>query len=128
MLDGTCGGFPLVPTINTPNSLKLGVIFMDKTLFFVQNTTVSHEVISHGNSAYSSTHPYLHIKADIPTNEIKFFMEFIKSYLKTKYPKLTAHCGSLICDLDNLKAGLYNLNQSVKYYNEQDIQDGNYII
>ena len=49
-------------------------------------------------------------------------MDFIKSYLKTKYPKLTAHCGSLICDLDNLKAGLYNLNQSVKYYNEQDIE------
>ena len=84
--------------------------------------------ISHGNSEYSSTHPHLHIKADIPTNEIQFFMEFIKSYLKTKYPKLTAHCGSLISDLDNLKAGLYNLNQSVKYYNEQDIQDGNYII
>ena len=84
--------------------------------------------ISHGNSEYSSTHPHLHIKADIPTNEIQFFMEFIKSYLKTKYPKLTAHYGGLISDLDNLKAGLYNLNQSVKYYNEQDIQDGNYII
>ena len=84
--------------------------------------------ISHGNSEYSSTHPHLHIKADIPTNEIQFFMDFIKSYLKTKYPKLTAHCGGLISDLDNLKAGLYNLNQSVKYYNEQDLQDGNYII
>ena len=36
--------------------------------------------ISHGNSKYTSTHPHLHIIADIPTNEIKFFMSFMTSY------------------------------------------------
>lgn len=65
--------------------------------------------ISHGNSEYSSTHPHLHIKADIPTNEIQFFMDFIKSYLKTKYPMIPAYksvmpvhqkkcsCDTLLC-------------------------------
>ena len=84
--------------------------------------------ISHGNSEYTSTHPHLHIIADIPTNEIKFFMSFMTSYLKKTYSKLNSHCSELITELDKLKVGLYHLKQSVKHYTEKDFQTGHYIV
>lgn len=84
--------------------------------------------ISHGRNDQTLTHPHLHINADIPTNHINGFMRFMATWLKSSYPKLSSDCQYLQTDLDKLRTGLYSLNQSVKYYNEQDFQNGDYII
>ena len=84
--------------------------------------------ISHGRNDQTLTHPHLHINADISANHITGFMRFMATWLKSSYPKLSSVCQYLQTDLDKLRTGLYSLNQSVKYYNEQDFQNGDYIV
>lgn len=84
--------------------------------------------LSHGKDDQANTHPHLHIIANIPDNQCYDFIRFIMTYLKKSYPKLSVDCQPLISDLDKLRAGMYSLKQSVRMYNEQDFQNGNYII
>lgn len=84
--------------------------------------------ISHGDNDLQCTHPHLHIIANIPDTQITDFMAFMNQWLKRFYPKLSPDFRKLETSLDILRAGVYCLNQSVKAYTEQDIQDGNYII
>ena len=84
--------------------------------------------LSHGRREYTSTHPHLHIIADIPTNEVQFFIDFLKSYLKITYKHINVHYSELETDLDKLKMKLYIFKQSVRHYTEKDFQNGNYIV
>ena len=82
--------------------------------------------LSHGKDNIT-THPHLHIIADIPDNQCYDFIRFVTVYLKKSYPKLSVDCQPLISDLDKLRAGMYSLKQSVRMYDEKDLQTTNYI-